>query len=276
MIGALMVVENEIDWQNLKKEITKNLDFNCSHYTDSFLKRRVECRLRATSINNYTDYTSFLLDSSDEQKSLKKELTIHVTHFFRDISLWSFLENSVIPKLIEQKNELGQKSIRIWSAGCSTGEEPYSISMLFHEVLGSNISKYDIRIHATDYDFATVSKARLGSYEKTQFTEINPDYVTKYFDVSGDSYKIKSHIKNLVDISQGDILSKDKPKNIDLIFCRNVVIYFDKEIKEELYVDFYDALNPQGFLVIGKTETLLGPAREKFKVFSVTERVFSK
>lgn len=271
-----MNVSDKQYWALLKKKIKQLHIFNCDNYSDSFLLRRIGCRLRALEINSYSEYMGILEKNFDERSKLLKELTIHVTHFFRDAGLYEKIKENVIPLLMSIKGRESDSKIRIWCAGCSSGEEAYSIAMLLKEVMGSRINRFNISIIGTDIDKASIEKAKAGIYEEARLKETNTAYTKKYFDMSEDYYKIKDEIKELVEFKVGDILSTIGPKNIDLLLCRNTVIYFNKELKERLYVDFFNSLSENGYLVLGMTESLLGPASDMFMTVDNVHRIYQK
>ncbi|MFP4112052.1 MAG: CheR family methyltransferase [Candidatus Woesearchaeota archaeon] len=270
----IVEVKDPEKFEMLKKKIGEVLGFDCSQYSNSFLTRRIETRLRAVNIDSYSEYSRLLSESADEQKRLDKELTIHVTNFFRDQSMWNFFMSDIIPELIRRKKARNEKNIRIWSAGSSTGEEAYSIAICLKEVLGDDLGGFNVSITGTDYDQKTVDKAKIAKYETLQFREMPPAYLKKYFQSEESTYSPVLSLKTLVRFERGDILSNSKPKNIDIIFCRNTVIYFDSETKNNLYLDFHNVLNKDGFLIIGKTETIMGSARTLYKAYNTTERIF--
>ncbi len=272
----LLKVKDEGNWEYLKKSIKDLGVFESHNYSDSFLKRRIEGRIRVSKLDTYSSYIRLLKRSSEERVKLKNDLTINVTHFFRDKSLYELLRKTVFPKLINDKHEKGERNIRIWSAGCSSGEEAYSVAILFKEILGEKLGLFDIDILGTDIDAKIVKRAKEGVYEKNQLRETDEDYVLKYFEERGDLYVIKNNIKNLVRFEEGDILSENNPRGLDIIFCRNTVIYFDESVKKDLYVDIHDLLNSGGLFILGKTEILVGPARETFKVLNSVERIYLK
>lgn len=267
-------------FNKLKESIEREVAFVTSNYADHFISRRIECRLRALNLEltDYFKYEQILNGDSGEQKKLLKELTIHVTHFFRDKSLWDTLSNKLIPDLINQKKSVNSNRIRIWSAGSSTGEEACTILMCFHEALGSKFYDYDIRIEAHDFDHPTVEFARQGIYDELQFKETDSQIKNKYFDLLEDGrYKVKSLISKHISFNQSDILSVNRPRNMDLVFCRNTVIYFTPPTKIKLYEEIHKSvLNNNGYFVMGKTETLLGESRELFEVYDSAERIYHK
>ncbi len=269
------------NWGLLKSRIKELKIFNPENYTDTFLGRRVECRLRATNLGTLASYAKLLSESEKERDSLNRELTINVTSFFRDIKAYEAIKDEVIPFIINAKMNDGEsdnsKAINVWSAGASSGEEAYSVAILFKEVLGLKLSKFALNIMGTDIDPDAVEQAKKGIYAAAQLKEAPPEYVKRYFDHLKDgTYAVKDEIKRMVKFQVGDIHSPLKPKNLNLIMCRNTVIYFNAEAKAKLYNDFYNILNKNGFLVLGKTEIILGPARELFQTFNSNERVYCK
>jgi chemotaxis protein methyltransferase CheR len=276
MIELDLIAKDTQNFESLKKAIKENLDFDSSIYSDNFLKRRIEVRLRFLGINTYLNYMTFLKANKSECDKLKKELTIHTTNFYRDSSMYNFLTTKLIPDLVIQKKKTNSNSIKVWSAGSSTGEEAISIAICFCEALGNNLGDFRIKIMGTDYDKNTVERANLALYDEIQFSEMPLNLRDKYFSKINDQYSPLPLVKNLVSYSFGDILSPDKPKGIDVVFCRNTVIYFDLESKSRRYVQIYDMLPEGGFFIMGKTEILQGKARDLFKIYSNDERIYQK
>ncbi|MFW6220343.1 MAG: CheR family methyltransferase [Nanoarchaeota archaeon] len=270
-------IVDEDKWLILKETIKKELNFQVNNYRDNYLKRRVECRLRILNLNSYIDYVNLLVTDEAEKKKLNKELTIHVTHFFRDKSLYQEIQDWIIPQIIKEKQEKNLYKIRIWSAGCSVGAEPYSIAIILREVLGNSINKFEIKIDASDVDQETISKAILGIYDLQYFTETSPLIQSKYFQkINDDLYSVLPIVKSMVNFKIQDIFDESSIMKYDLIFCRNTVIYFDKQAKVDLYESIYSKLNKGGFLVLGKSEFLDNTARTKFIVYNNNERIYRK
>lgn len=272
----LEIIDSE-KFEHVKRTITRLIGFDCSQYSNSFLARRTEVRIRANNMDSYSEYSRLLQKSKEERDKLNKELTINVTNFFRDAVMWDVFKDEVIPTMIKLKKEKALNKIRIWCVGCSSGEEPLSIAICFLEALGHTLKRFDVSISGIDMDPMMIENARRGLYEEHQFREMNERYRNKYFDKAEDgSYKAKKEIMDMVSCKVGDVFSAFKPKNLDIIFCRNTVIYFSKDAKSKLYEDFYDCLSDEGFFIMGKTEILQGPAREKFQVFDGKERIYIK
>jgi len=267
------------DFEELKKGVKDLLGFNTDQYKNTYLGRRFNARLRAYNLDNYHDYWILLKKNNSEQERLLNDLTINVTEFFRDKSVFHFLQRDVLPAIANEKQK-----IRVWSAGSSDGKEAYSIAMMFFELLGEQKARSKVRIVATDIDHSCLQRARIGDYfsrkgisqtdVKKQLSFLKkPD---QFFDISEDHYQIKPSVKRLVSFQYHDLISGPKKRNFDIIFCRNVVIYFSRSLQEILYMDFYNALNNGGFFVMGKTETLVGKARTVFQPYNSRERIFQK
>ncbi|MGM5482522.1 MAG: CheR family methyltransferase [Nanobdellota archaeon] len=263
-------------WDLLKRQIKNILHFETSNYRDKFLMRRIECRLRKLGIHSYKEYSTLLTNSEEEQKLLEKELTIHVTRFFRDKNLFQELRDWIFPQFIKEKMEVNNYHISIWSAGCSTGQEAYSIAIILREVLGDNIDKFNIKIKGTDIEEKTINSAREGLYDRLSFIEMPQELKEKYFTQEGDFYRIKPELKSMVEFEIGDILKPVGTLQFDFIFCRNTVIYFEKNIKQDLYESIFSKLKEGGFLILGKTEFLDGTAKPKFEMYNINERIYRK
>ena len=255
----------------LKKLIYKELGLNCTYYRDSYLRRRVDYRMRSKGISSYWEYNKYLKDHPEEYKLLIKDLTINYTKFFRDSDVWVYFKIRILPALLAAK-----KTIRIWSAGCASGEEPYSIAMIIDDVLGQRIRNYLVSIYATDIDETCLKKAKEGEYESSEVSEISNHFLRKYFVQEGNKYRIKENIKRMVHFRYGDLTKDLGYRNMDVIFCRNVFIYFSKEAQAKICIRFHSALNQNGYLIIGKTEVLPDQVRGKFKCINNNCRVFQK
>jgi chemotaxis methyl-accepting protein methylase len=266
------------NWNILKEQIKLWTGFNHTSYNDKFLQRRIQVRLNALKLSSYSEYAQALKTNIKEHDLLLKELTIHVTNFFRDQSMWMFLMDKVVPEILALKELTGSDTINVWSAGCSSGEEPISLAICFTEIMAeakySKFKNIKLKILATDYDAGIIKKAKIAEYEKIQFNELPKIYLEKYFKTTdGLIFTPIDSIKSIIQYEQDDILSEKKPKRLDLILCRNTVIYFDALSKAKLYSEFYDSLNSKGFLILGKTEILQGTAREKFELYDLHERI---
>lgn len=262
----------------LKNKLTTTIKFQAEQYGESHLKRRLRVRMRVLGIDTFREYSKYLDKTPEEYEKLKKILTVNVTEFFRNLPTFEEIKKVVIPQIIEQKKQSSKKSIRIWSAGCSDGKELYSLTILLYEYLKEDINKYLITIFASDIDVDIINKARVGWYPKHEMKGIETKYLRKYFieDEDGGGYKVTPELKRFVKFEKRDLITDKKHSMFDLILCRNVVIYFSSPLKIRLYMDFYNALSNGGFFVMGKTETLMGEARTRFKVIDNRERIYQR
>ncbi|MDD3043116.1 MAG: protein-glutamate O-methyltransferase CheR [Methanosarcinaceae archaeon] len=267
---------DELSFMQLKKYIKESTGFNCDQYKDAHFRRRIKVRMRLTNSNNYSEYIHVLEEERTEQKNLIDTLTINVTDFFRNHETFRIIEEEILPTLIKSRSSSLFKTIRIWSAGCAAGEEAYSIAILLHKLLKNDVGKYRINIIGTDLDVISLKKARKGIYNEIEMRNVDKKTRECYFQKMGDSYQVIDELKDLIHFKQHDMLSGPKISYFDMIICRNVMIYFKKEIQEQLYLDFYQALNNGGFFIIGKSETMTGPAAGYFTPYNTRERLYVK
>ncbi|NLY43849.1 MAG: protein-glutamate O-methyltransferase CheR [Clostridiaceae bacterium] len=229
---------------------------NLSCYKEKQMKRRIESLIKKNGYDSYDEYTHMLKTDKDLYNEFINYLTINVSEFFRNPKQWEVLEKDIIPLLFRYKN-----SLKIWSAACSTGEEPYSLAM----VLTKFVPMYSIHIIATDIDKEALAKASIGLYNEKSLTNMPKEYILKYFTKEGKFFKIKDEIKRCVHFSQHNLLKDPYYLNCDLIVCRNVLIYFTEEAKSEIYYRFNRALRPEGILFVGSTEQIIMPNRYGFQ-----------
>ena len=269
------MTEENVAFEAIKRRIFEVRGLDAQQYKDTYLKRRLAVRMRANSVETYMDYLQVLKNNLGEFDPLMDSLTINVTEFFRNPDTYKAIE-SVFHDLITEKKNHDRNLIRIWSAGCSSGEEPYSLAILLSEILGEEVGKYNITIHATDIDPIILKKAKAGLYKPEILQNMGEARINKYFKRADENYVIKDNIKKMVRFSKLDLIADKKSKSFDMVLCRNVVIYFSRELQERLYMDFYESLNHNGYFVMGKTETLVGESLKRFKSVNKNERVYQK
>lgn len=266
--------EDEKEFTELKTIIKKKLGFNCDGYKQAHLKRRLAVRLRANNSESYKDYAMTLLNNDNEPEKLKEALTVNVTELFRNPETFEAFYNVGLPELIKTKGD--NMTIKVWSAGCSNGEEPYSIAIMLLEFLGYRANKYNISILGTDIDDDSLRNAECGVYKPKQLEKISKERLDRFFIKQGDEYAVADDVRKIVNFKHHDIISGTRMYGFDIIFCRNVTIYFDKNLQEELYMKFYDSLNEGGYFLMGKTETLIGKTGGLFKPVDIKERIYRK
>ncbi|MDY6931072.1 MAG: protein-glutamate O-methyltransferase CheR [Halobacteriota archaeon] len=269
------MTEEDIAFDAIKRRIFEVRGLDTRQYKDSYIKRRLAVRMRANSAETYMDYLQILKKKTEEFNPLMDSLTINVTEFFRNPETYQAVEGIFRDIIVEKKNR-GRNLLRIWSAGCSSGEEPYSIAILLSEILGDEISDFNITIYATDIDPIILNKAKAGVYKSENLKNVSEARIDKYFKSSGEDYIIRDEIKRMIRFQKLDLIADKKSKSFDMILCRNVVIYFSRELQERLYMDFYTSLNHNGYFVMGKTETLVGESMNRFKSVNKSERIYQK
>jgi chemotaxis protein methyltransferase CheR len=258
-------------FQKVKRMIQESAGLNCSGYRDEYLKRRFEIRLRATGANTYGRYITYLKKNPDEFTNLLNDLTVNYTMFFRDTDVYAFLEKKLLPKIFQSSNPT-----RIWSAGCATGEEPYSLAILVNKVLGQAVANHPVTIFASDIDKDALSNAAKGRYHQKQLNNFDSSLLEKFFTKEDDYYKINDFVKRIIHFEQFDLMTSSTHQNLDLILCRNVMIYFSKEGQQHIHMNFYRALKDGGCLITGKSEILSGEPAEKFHPIDYQTRVYQK
>ncbi|MDD1772108.1 MAG: protein-glutamate O-methyltransferase CheR [Methanomassiliicoccales archaeon] len=260
----------------MKNKIFKDTRLDCNQYKDPYLMRRFNVRMRATGVKTYEEYTSVLTKTPDEYDNLLSEITINVTQFFRDTMVFKSLREDIIPLLIYEKCMKNDVSIKIWSAGCSSGEEPYSMAIMLHDLLGEEFDHFKVTIVASDIDDEVLEAARIGTYLARQVVNVPKDLLARYFTKEGDLYCVNDEIKRMVQLKKVDLFSQTGGFGFDMILCRNVVIYFNREMQDKLYMKFVKALRPGGYFVMGNTETLVGEATQYLESIRSRERIYQK
>ncbi|ASJ02876.1 chemotaxis protein [Thermococcus profundus] len=264
-------------YQLIKQELFRHLNTSSDAYKDSYLLRRIRARMRKLGITDFMEYYRLIKKNKQELDDLLLTVAINVTEFFRDPIVWKTLERKVLPELIEFKKKHYSMTINVWSAACSTGQEPYSIAMMFSEFLGDQMSRFKLKILATDIDREALNTAIRGAYPKEVVEKSVPKpLIAKYFLPMGDHYRISPKIRRYVQFKHFNLLSDTYPKGFDMIFIRNVLIYMTREAQEQVFSNLYESLEDHGYLILGKTETILGNAARLFKLYDLVARIYVK
>lgn len=228
------------------------IDFR--QYKMPTIRRRLLRLMAAAECNGLSEYLRYLNTHPDAYQRLVSSFLIKVTGFFRDPSLYRYLQETILPELVKKTRESGSE-LRLWSAGCATGEEAYSLAILLAELLNDEVEKTPIRIFATDLDTHAIDFARRGVYPKAAFDEMPPDLIAKYFTELDGAYQVKKRIRNLTVFGEYDLGQRAPFPRIDLVVCRNVLIYFTKDLQQRTLQLFAFSLRQGGYLVLGKAET---------------------
>jgi len=242
------------------------IDF--SYYKENTIIRRIERRIKVKRYNSTEEYVKFLKNSEEEKGTLYREMLIGVTGFFRDKLAFDQLEKDIIPKL-----DYSKKILRVWSSGCSTGEEVYSIAMLLQEYKEKKGLDIEIKIFGTDIDKEALDIASKGYYPDSILSDVKKEYIDKYFIKEKNGRRISEKIRNLVVYAKHNVL-KDPPfSKLDLIICRNLFIYIKPEIQQKVMSMFYYSLNKNGYLMLGSSESL-GNIQEAFETINSKNKLY--
>ncbi|MCR5389341.1 MAG: protein-glutamate O-methyltransferase CheR [Lachnospiraceae bacterium] len=237
------------DYEYLKKKILAITGVDLNAYKENQMKRRLDTLIRKHGFKDYVEYCECVRTDKDIKEEFLGYMTINVSEFYRNPDQWEFLDKTVIPELIKRFG----KNLKIWSAACSTGDEPYSLVMALSRHLPLNM----IKIYATDIDNQILAQAKNGIYSDKSIKGVPADLLEKYFEKVGTSYKIKDEIKSRVEFKQANLLDNNYPKGFNMIVCRNVLIYFTEEAKDNVFRRFHDSLVQGGVLFIGSTEQIV-------------------
>jgi chemotaxis protein methyltransferase CheR len=237
-----------MDFTYFEKWVLKEFNLDLSAYKSNQLHRRINSLMSRVGSNSVEDYIKLLKSNPAQKQKFLDFITINVTEFFRNPSLFEELKENI--KILLELNK--NTSLKIWSAACSIGAEPYSIGILLDE-LSPGIRH---KIIATDIDSTILEKAKKGRYSSTDVKNIAKDRLKKYFNCEGETYIINDKIKNMVEFKKHDLILEDYDTKLDLIVCRNVVIYFNQDVKDKMYSKFRNSLKTNGLLFVGATESI--------------------
>ena len=266
---------SDFHFEKIKTHLAARLDLDLSHYKDNHLHRRIYYRIHQLPIKTYQDYYNYLCNHPNELKLFKNDLTIHVTSFFRDVGPFRILENTILPQIFKEKQFSEDKTVRILSAPCSSGEEPYSIAIIADHLKKNKGYSNLIKIYALDLDEKILEIARKGTYNSHQMTNISPSSIERNFDkISVDIFQVKPHIQKYVEFHNHDLLKPINFTKLDLVVCRNFLIYITKQKQIEVMKNFLPAMNPHGYLILGKTEGFNLLNTNMFKNVNVREHIY--
>ncbi|HEX3270099.1 MAG TPA: CheR family methyltransferase [Ktedonobacterales bacterium] len=267
--------------QTLLDDVRDHSGIDFTHYKRPTIERRLQRRFHATGQTNVRDYLHYLHLHPEEYNRLVSTFLIKVTEFFRDTDLFTALQKQVVPDLIAQARERGNE-LRIWSAGCATGEEAYSLAMLVAEALGDELERFNVQIFATDLDEEAIAFARRGVYPHASLASLPPDLLARYFVKLDGAHQVTKLLRRPIIFGQHDLGHRPPFPHMDLVVCRNVLIYFTPELQRRALQLFAFALRNGGYLALGKAETIkpiepaFTPAHRALKLYRrVGERTFA-
>lgn len=248
------------DYEKFKTKVFQLTKIDLSCYKEKQMKRRIDSLISKRKMKSYDEYITAISKDKELLEEFVAYLTINVSEFYRNPEQWKLLENEIFPYLFEKFGN----NIKIWSAACSTGDEPYTLVMLLAKFIPIN----RIRIVATDIDKQVLEKAQMGIYNDKSLKGLPKEYMTKYFTKVGDkSFQISDEVKKCVEFKQHNLLKDTYPSGCNMIVCRNVMIYFTEEAKDVIYKKFNASLKKDGILFVGSTEQIISPGDSGFATY---------
>jgi chemotaxis methyl-accepting protein methylase len=264
---------DEKDLGNVVLFINQRYGMDLAYYRQSFLFRHMRSCMQDVNCKNSSEYISLLKNKPEEFKRFLETLSINVTHFFRDIEVFNAFARIVIPDLLKQKERGERSCIRVWSAGCASGQETYSLAILFKEALGA--SGMDFKITGTDVDQDSLDKAKEGVYEERNFHETDKKLLDKYFTQDYNRcYRVNDEIRQFVKFEKNNLITDEPLRHVDIIFCRNVLIYFNRAQQDLIFSKFFSGLNSTGYLVTAKVETIWN--KDLFVNIDLNSKIYKK
>jgi len=260
------------DFEALLAFVERETDFATSYYDDAYLDRRISARMRRRDADTYDAYRELLREDDDERTELLDTLSVNVTQFFRDRKVWAALRDVLL-------ETADGSTLSIWSAACADGREPYSIAML---ALDAGLDPREVDILATDIDEDALARARRGRYESTRTRDIEDQLSflsdpMEYVEREGErGFVVADHVTDLVRFERHDLITDDPKSGFDLVACRNVCIYIDKQYKLPILDTVSQSLDEGGHLVLGQTETLPGEVKERFEAADPRIRIYRR
>ncbi|MBC8330811.1 MAG: PAS domain-containing protein [Anaerolineae bacterium] len=276
-----MTLENENPaLENLLEYLRQSRGFDFTGYKRNSLQRRIQKRMAMVSINDYSDYVDYLEVHPDEFELLFNTILINVTAFFRDKPAWDYLQNEIIPRIIHAKKT--NETVRVWSAGCASGEEAYSMAILLAEALGENDFRNRVKIYATDVDEEALAEARHARYSAENLKAIDPVLRDKYFYETPEGTIFRSDLRRQLIFGRHDLVQDAPISRLDLLVCRNTLMYMNADTQSEILQRLHFALREDGYLFLGKAEMMLTrtnlflPTDLTYRVFSKVPRIFDR
>jgi len=264
-------------FEHLLQYLLENRGFDFSGYKRTTLHRRLARRMSQVGVADYTAYLDYLRAHQEEFAALFNTILINVTGYFRDAPAWEYLQREILPRLIAAKERY--EPIRVWSAGVASGEEAYSVAMLLSEALGASEYRDRTKIYATDVDEDALTQARQGRAEDKDLEEVPAELREKYFEREGDRYLLRSDLRRSIIFGRHDLVQDAPISRIDLLICRNTLMYFESEAQAKILARLHYALNENGYLFLGKAEMLLSrdalftPVELKHRIFTKVPKV---
>ena len=266
----------EASMGELLSNLQRKFGRDFSKYRISCLQRRVTLRMSMLRIATLDEYMDYLSTNPGEIKQLLNTVTIHVTEFFRDKDVFDAVGQNILPAMIERKVHSPSRTIRIWSAGCSTGEEAYSIAILTLEYVRTNALDLSVEVYGTDISEEACATAGAGIYPERKIEQIPAALCQKYFEAKDGTIRVVRELKRRVKFSVHDLFSAPPFSGLDFVVCRNVLIHFDNAVRHGVLIRFHEALGDGGVLILGKSEAVAGAALNLYKLMDARNKIYQK
>jgi len=257
--------------------------YDLSVYDHDFFKKTLECRIKSTACKSGQEYSSYLLVTPAEPEIFIRQMSNSYSEFFRNSLTFSFLEQAIIPKLFEEHNKKASGDIRIWSAGCASGQEPYSLAMLFEDYAESHAAKSSFRLFATDKSSIQIEAAKMGLFVSDNIRNVKFKFINEYFSKIGDKYAVADRIKSRIDFSVFSLLDEVRsapPASVygdfDLIMCSNLLFYYKPGYQKLIIEKLYHVLKPGGLFITSEAEVHLLDSVSGFRRYASPAPIFIK
>ena len=264
---------SDAEFTAIAKLLRERRQFDLGQYKDRCIRRRIAKRLRICQVADFASYLIRIDMDRDELDTLLATISIHVSHFFRNPDTYRILEQKILPDLCRRARAAGRTKLTLWSAGCASGEEPYSLAMLVDDLTTTDL---DIHVIATDVSKPVLETARSGSFDATRLKEVPPEVLEKYFQVKNGRYQLIERIRDKVEFLQHNLMTASNYPAADLILCRNVLIYFTRLEQERILSRFAAELPEYGALILGRSETITGNTRQYYQSEFPVERIYRR
>ncbi|MEV6442911.1 CheR family methyltransferase [Amycolatopsis sp. NPDC051716] len=265
--------EDDSEFESVLAYLKESRGFDFTGYKRSSLRRRVQRRMTQAGAGSYAEYIDQLQVNADEFVALFNTILINVTGFFRDPEAWEYLRGHAIPALLAERSPA--EPIRVWSAGCAAGQEAYSLAIAFADAIGVEAFRQRVKIYATDVDEEALTQARHAAYTPAEVEGLPEDKLERYFELQGSRYSFRKDLRRSVIFGRNDLVQDAPISRIDLLVCRNTLMYFNAETQTKILERFHFALAPHGLMFLGKAEMLLSHSRI-FEPLDLKRRVFRK
>src|SRR5690625_627031 len=253
------------DYHQFINRIHEDIGINLNLYKEAQMKRRLTSLRNNRGFKDFNTYYHAIMQNTELKDEFIDRITINVTEFYRNPKRWDTLHKQILPQITKNKN-----SLNIWSAACSTGEEPYTIALIINE----HFPNIKVNILATDIDENVLKIAKQGVYKEDSLKDLPSYYKHKYFTFENGLFTIDQSVKRNIVFRRHDLLQSKYPRNKDLIICRNVLIYFTDEAKDQIYKNFSDSLSEEGVLFVGSTEQIFNP--KEYNLFAMETFFYQK